>query len=364
MRAKIIITEKKDRFTSIMRLLLFSVFTTIAFLLVSELIFNVLLSDTYKRGSYYQNCMVPIYSSEWTQFDPVLGFRMAPNLDFRFHNKEFDTRVQTNSHGFRDDEASLEKPKLLFFGDSFCFGWGVDQGQTCVDFLEKSSGFKCLNLGTSGYGTYQQFLSFSRYMRSQPSADVTAVFLCYPGNDLAENRSPFPGLYPTMIKDGLKVNSVPVFEDAWKDWMDILERQNSSLLGRASYIWDFIRMNFYSNRKMHLAQAIRQRHPELPWGINLPDKETLFRLSLEKIKTLSDQKQIEIYFYLIPTLPQLTHHEVPSDWEVAKKVLDEFPFPVVDLSLSLEPSDYFPLDSHWNKSGHQKAAEIISPIVN
>ncbi len=341
----------------------FSILTICLLLLVIETLLYLLLSNSYKSEYLRRNGQVLVYSSEWTRFDPVLGLRMAPNLDIRFHNKEFDTRVQTNSHGFRDDESSLEKPKLLFFGDSFCFGWGVDQGQTCVDLLEKSSGFKCLNLGTSGYGTYQQFLSFSRFMESQPSSDITAVFLCYPGNDLAENRSPFPGLYPTMIKEGSQLISVPVFEDAWRDWMGILERQNSSLLGRASYIWDFIRMNFYSNRKMHLAQAIRQRHPELPWGVNLPDKETLFRLSLERIKTLSDQKQIEIYFYLIPTLPQLTHHEVPPDWDIAKKVLDEFPFPVVDLSLSLEPSDYFPLDSHWNKSGHQKVAEIISPIV-
>lgn len=337
----------------------FSLITIALFILLGELLLSVVVNQQYRRDSYYRNCRARIYSQELIQFDSTIGFRMFPNLDIRLQDKEYDMGIQTNSLGLRDDEISMVNPAILFLGDSFCFGWGVDQGRTCADLVEKFSGSRCLNFGTSGYGTWQQYLLLENYSANHSISGTTLVFLVYPSNDLVENRSPLQGLYPSMIKQETEVLAVPVFEDAYQDWMDILERQNSSLFGRISYIWDFIRKEYYMNRAIRILDSILKRHPELPRGAELPDKETLFRLSLEKIRTLSDNLSLKVHYYLIPTLPQLEDQVIPPDWETAKRVLAEFPFPVTDLSRFLDPQDYYALDAHWNAAGHQKAAAII-----
>ena len=67
-------------------------------------------------------------------------FLLPPNLDVKFKTLEFDTKVKTNSIGIRDErEYSLKhngKFRIAVIGDSFTFGWGVNNGETFPAKLE------------------------------------------------------------------------------------------------------------------------------------------------------------------------------------------------------------------------------------
>ncbi len=84
-----------------------------------------------------------------TQFDEAIGFITKPHLDVTFENLEYETNVRTNSWGLRDDEASLIHPDIILLGDSFLFGWGVQEDEMAASIVEEITGNKVLNMGVA-----------------------------------------------------------------------------------------------------------------------------------------------------------------------------------------------------------------------
>jgi hypothetical protein len=84
------------------------------------------------------------------------GWTLAPNLRNKLH---YGSYVNSNNLGVRGAKNNFSKRKVLFFGDSFCFGEGVEDNQTISSFFEEeNSGISSVNLGVHGYGIDQQYM--------------------------------------------------------------------------------------------------------------------------------------------------------------------------------------------------------------
>ena len=110
-------------------------------------------------------------------------YELIPNLDVRFQG----VNVKTNSHGMRNPEVSFEKPedvyRIALLGDSFAFGWGVEENKIFARViereLEKKLGRKIelLNFGVPGYSTFQEVEKFKTFgSKFKPDA-VLVYFL-------------------------------------------------------------------------------------------------------------------------------------------------------------------------------------------
>lgn len=111
-------------------------------------------------------------------------YTLKPNLEVKFQR----SRVRTNSHGMRGEEISVEKPEGVFriavLGDSFVFGWGVEEEESFVSLIGKRltelSGddvrVQMLNFGVPGYSTFQEVAAYEEFGRKF-KPDVVLVYV-------------------------------------------------------------------------------------------------------------------------------------------------------------------------------------------
>jgi len=96
------------------------------------------------------------------RYDALLGWSQTPNQEGRLNHPEFSVDIRINSLGLRDDEYPVErtaKRRMLVLGDSFGWGFGVEQEQRLTEIIEGlHPEWEIINASVSGYGTDQEFL--------------------------------------------------------------------------------------------------------------------------------------------------------------------------------------------------------------
>lgn len=148
------------------------------------------------------------------RYDSTLGWFPIPNTRESFTGSRTVT-VRHNRQGFRGaDHILQDKPGVIFLGDSFVWGFDVEETERFTEKLQaKHPEWSVYNLGISGYGTDQEFLLLQRcFDQYRPRV----VFLVYcADNDKEDNdwNVRYNGYYkPYFIKvgDRLALEGVPV----------------------------------------------------------------------------------------------------------------------------------------------------------
>lgn len=103
----------------------------------------------------------------YTQYDPELGWAPRPNVDLPDVYGP-GVGVQINEQGFRQNGPIAVHPapgrrRLICSGDSFTFGYGVDNSETWCSRLESEDPtLETVNMAVVGYGVDQMYLRFRR----------------------------------------------------------------------------------------------------------------------------------------------------------------------------------------------------------
>lgn len=117
------------------------------------------------------------------QYHPDLGYTLKPGK-FVFTEIEYSNEYQINSLGTRDSEDALIAPKIIFLGDSYTVGWGVDQKETFVKRLETKTNLNTLNTSVPSYGTVREMIILGKVDRSQ----LKCLIIQYCSDDYEENK--------------------------------------------------------------------------------------------------------------------------------------------------------------------------------
>jgi SGNH hydrolase-like domain, acetyltransferase AlgX len=135
--------------------------------------------------------------------DPIVGYRLRPNARTRFVTAEFDTRIDINAQGVRDDRDIGPKPpterRIVVLGDSLVLSVQVPRAQTFCQLLEdrlnRGAGpvrYRVINAGVQGYGPVEERLFFHEIARAfQPDLVIATLFV---GNDAEEAVTSAPRL--------------------------------------------------------------------------------------------------------------------------------------------------------------------------
>lgn len=164
---------------------------------------------------------VPLYTA-----DPFLGFRRAPHQSGRYLTGDYVRGVYTfNSQGWNHRrDYRVRKPagaiRIALVGDSQVESMQVDPGETMYVVAESlmhraDRPVEWYALGTSGYGTSQEYDVIRRYaLDYQP--DV--VILLFVQNDLFDTSPYLASMEPFIAKYSLDENDSLTFEFPTTQW--------------------------------------------------------------------------------------------------------------------------------------------------
>lgn len=135
-------------------------------------------------------------SEGFWQSDPYLGAFHIPLKEGVWQKPCFKTWVKFNSRGLRDVEHTFEKPsgvyRIVVLGDSYAEALQVKLEESFPKVLEQmlnqanpGNRFEVINLGSSGFGTDQEYLSLKHYGVQYKPDLVILAFLT--GNDIRNN---------------------------------------------------------------------------------------------------------------------------------------------------------------------------------
>jgi len=285
------------------------------------------------------------YMSECAQFDSKLSYRFKPNNKCLFKNREFAIEVKTNSAGVRDDQVSLESPKVIFTGDSHAMGWGVDNDKIVSSLIEKALSVSVLNVSVSSYGTAREALLIKDLKLKSPPR---VIVWQYCPNDYTENLS-----FETV---GGKF--VPTIDrNQYKELSSNFGRQNPNIFS------PFMR-RFWPLVYRHFNDAVTTP-PIVKKDRNRREAELFLNVLLNVDLSLTDtavivyesnaRNQNDSYF-----VEELDRLVLDKNDQLKKKGIKIL---TVDISKVLTAKHFYFFDDHPNALGHRAIAELLLPQV-
>lgn len=295
---------------------------------------------------------------------------------------DFVATYRINSEGLRADRVyGYKKPdgtkRVLMLGDSYCFGRGVENNETCAFMLEKlfngnRQKVEVLNSGVLGYSTDNEYLYLKR--KGLLFSPDIVVLMLFPRNDVMDM------LYHDWITDErglpLRISDRFYSVDTRGHLVDISKGKKNlnpswikTFVRDNSYLYVFIseyRTYFYSRWSMlkgYLAALFGKREqPSTPvetFNIEKagPDERTMLArmsLLLDGMKDTVIESGAKFLVVLIPD----------SNYDgYLLELIKSRGIDVIDIRECAKRDNirslYLPRDMHWSKSGNAYVAGLI-----
>jgi hypothetical protein len=280
----------------------------------------------------------------FTVVDPVLGKRIKSDFRAVRVTPEFEMRFTSNAFGFRGPPFSaVPSHGLLFMGDSFTMGYGVNDGEEFPALLRSrldgrygAGRVPVVNagMGDNGNGRWIKFLR-TELERFRPRLVVLQVM----ANDYDDNLR--EGLFRLSPDGGLEELPVKISRArALEPWIDRVPGLSHS------YLYGLLRQAIATQRSRGPAPD----SPSAPGSAR--EAERLTERLVEEALILCKSRGHEAFVLLVGVegarrdslLAVLRAHAVPFTDAPGK---------------AQRPDLYYRVDGHWNRAGHAHVAELL-----
>ena len=314
-------------------------------LIVAEFIFRAYKQIGWQRAVKYHQHMLYLMLP-----DSPLEYALRPGVNRE--NEVVDSGIkwsyQLNADGFRGDEFDVQSnnKRVLFIGDSYTFGWGVDQQEVLPYQLEQllagppyAMNVDIYNLGVPGYNTVQEFHLL---------------------NQVLDRYS------PELVMVGYVMNDA-------QPQANVHERPSVRYRYVRSWLLAFIKEQY--NYYMHEGEAV------LATGLNLPDtdfvssvvenqpKWVATRQALTDMADLARSRDIPFILVVFPSFnmhldrryPFRPIHDEVNAWSAEAGVTS---VDLLDYLQGIDREAYRVAgDGHPNGKAFESAAEVLTPVV-
>ena len=337
------------------RMLAVNILLLVIFLAATELLFGLLLRHPaalthapdrirtiFQRYYGDHDRAIIQYDPACARYDAELFYTLRPG-ECTFENREFSSTYRINRQGVRDDEESLQAPRVIVLGDSLAMGWGVDQEETFAQVLERETGMRVLNAAVSSYGT-------ARELRLLQRLDVSALeflVLQHHPSDFRENQRYVDGGGFLAISD----------EETYRDAARHHQAKSAYRLGK--HVLTMLRIKDAARALLRGAGLREDPSPPPTLTVGLEEQAVAFLRVLRAASIPWDQVTvlwIDIHGHA--RNDPAFGAAVMSRWrQEAARSPGRLVF--LDVSEALGPDDYFVLDDHLRASGHQAVATVL-----
>lgn len=313
--------------------------------------------------------------------DPEVGWRLASNHDGEMTNEvEYRVRVRTDERGLRiGGDRAEERAAVLGLGDSYQFGFGVEEEETLLDRVAARLGAHGVNAGVPGYGPCQAAALGTRLLHEiRPRATVLTIFLGNDERDAGRGTSFLevhdgaltpPGWRPSPLRPILH----PLFEHSHLVRFVRFSRPvvwaERRLTGRAD------------DYRAALGDVLLSEESHPPAEIASGD--AAMARCLPELDAAAAASGAPLLALLVPDWTEVDAARLSADAAAAgenrldpggpvrrmSELLDRSGIRYVDLTPSFRTalargeSLYYPIDRHLNPNGHRIAAEaLVAPL--
>jgi hypothetical protein len=282
---------------------------------------------------------------ELVEFEPEVGWKPRPNLDCHAEDLAGDPfHVVTDASGWRGS-AGLSSSDLVVFGDSFVFGYAMDDEDL---FLRHAGEARVMAMGAPGYSMVQPVLWMERLGAELQGKLV--VWMVYLGNDLYDSLRP--------STDGYRSPAVRVAGDG-TDPTIVTEHVREGRLGfpgdRGVEAYIEICSDGPLSRRVFAAAeyliergraACRASGADLV-VVSIPELSAAPRGILERKLARGEASG-----RFDEGLPDRT----------LAAVCDGLGVEFVPLAEHLGPEHYLEVDWHWNRAGHRRVGRVLGDL--
>jgi len=336
-----------------------SFFKTSALLIIS-IATALLLAETalriIGRKPLYVNPERPTF---W-KYDALLGWAHQSGQQGVFEKPQFRIHVRINQKGLRDREHSYKRrdnmKRILVLGDSFAWGFGVEETNRLSELLEKSLGVEVINAGVSGYSTDQELLWF----RSEGiKYDTDLIILVFCSNDERDNH--LQRVYHvynkprfTIEENNLTLKGVPVPKVSLHQRLAHFLRQHSAFF----YLFE---RKLYAS--LHVDKNKAQTTKSSGSSINSSRKS--LELTIALLNEMRYIAEINGAQFMLVASSNWESRETYGSFIDALRANGFWMIEDVEsLQRGFDPTAMtIPDDGHWNNAGHEFVANTIKEYI-
>jgi hypothetical protein len=339
---------------------------TVGSTFVVAVLLLLLVAETSARAFKPQWAPLTQARSVFWQPDSRLGWVHVPALSDKHTHRDFSVDVTINRLGFRDKEYSLkrnEKKRLLVLGDSYGWGFGVENHQVFTEMLEESRpDWEIINTSVNGYGTVQQYLSLQE-TGLQLTPDV--VLLLFHDNDFEDNAGksnywyPRPYLAHNKNTNDVEMIDYPVPEQSLQQKIHVFLNGNFFIARIFYKYWYLLKWHVQGKQGVIVSRNTNFSKPQSTGKEDSGELLDLTGEALRRINNLLKQKDVPWVIVFTPTNSQRG--------DFLERFCHEQNIPCLDLGPVFPPHKpdwHFSHDRHWNPYGHQLAANAIETFLD
>jgi lysophospholipase L1-like esterase len=323
----------------------------------------------------------------------VLGWLPNKNVSGRHRQAgSFDSSFHTNSRGLRGRERALERlpsvSRIVVLGDSFTWGWGVNDEFVYPVVMESLlHGPEVINLGVTAYGTRQE-IDYLKLEGIKYRPDIVLVGFCL--NDIYDVSSPlekFQSAGVSMAEADRSTHPTPL--QTVKHWLNrsrLYHLAREAVNTNKFIVKLFVRLGLkegltgFDDLDPSLMPALRAYPPQLQNAIERNQAELL------ELKDFLAEHKIRFILALIPSVQSVDPRALqasiaysvfdPGDFDLDKpyRLLEDFArqhgievintYPALKRQQQSGASLYLPNEIHFNREGHAAFARQLVDYLN